>query len=211
METNQPAANESTTATGPEKSTAQKSKVEKLLALLDRPSILFLLSLVFATLLAPFVLSRIQQNQQKYDEITKKQFEVVERINRLSQTYNTAVGLLVFDLTDYKTDKAILAKHLRQYDDVAQETKREFAFEVWRARFYFNDPNVHKELNWLTSSIAGDPKRSVDTQIIQQLNSQRYKYDSSDAVKEKWDNIYNELNTNTSKLRESLEKIVPKD
>jgi hypothetical protein len=122
---------------------------------------------ILTSLIAPSIIERSKsadaQAQLKVTTATeerKRQIEVVEKLSGIVWTYRTAANWVVWDRLHGDPISEEAKKHIRDYDDVAARTNREFLTEAFRARMYFDSEAVHNRLIKLFSSLM-----KIDAQI----------------------------------------------
>jgi hypothetical protein len=115
--------------------------------------VLSIATALLTSLIAPYVLAwfgaRTQatlREDEKRAKIAATQFEVIEAFNAAFWKYRQAAGYLIWDFWSSESNKPLVDRHRREYEDAARAANIELLTQAFRARMYFNDTKLYNEL-----------------------------------------------------------------
>jgi hypothetical protein len=162
---------------------------------------------LLTSLVAPYIIERtrensvlIRQKEEKQDQITKTQFEIIEKLNTLLWNYHFTVGVVKQDFIVGQPDNELLTKHKKDYDTVVDTIFKNLAIEAYRARMYFDDEALYKRLISIITKVS-----AIDYKIVQLITSQGGRPDNKKPdTDEGWQNLNKLLEEYRAKIEETL-------
>lgn len=186
------------------------SKSKKILKVVSSPLLLTITAGLLTSLIAPYIIERskekaavIQQENEKRDTIRKTQFEIIEKLNTLMWGYRASAEFLIWDFVHDEPDKAMVKKHIEDYDKLTSATNRDYNAEAFRARMYFNDPQVYELLMGMYDKLDNLDNR-INNQMISQNKDPGIRNADTD---EQWKQIQKQLYQNIDETKVVLNKL----
>lgn len=163
--------------------------MEMLTSILKHPLFLAIVAGLVTAILAPYIIERTKSKISRHEKIITTQFEVIETLTTLSFEYFIAAKFVVTDFSQGQTNSELLARHLHDYDRIAEQTLKGHLTQAYRARVYFGDPAVYETLQELSERVS-----YIDRDIIILLSRLEHTPKSDDEVAQsEWQRISNEL------------------
>jgi hypothetical protein len=168
---------------------------------------------LLTSLIAPSIIqvsrekaAAIQQENEKRDTIRKTQFEIIEKLNNLMWGYRASAEFLIWDFAKVEPDKALVKKHIDDYDQLTRAMNRDYNAEAFRARMYFNEPQVYDLLMVMYHELD-----MLDGEIIDQMSEQGKDPSNRNVdTDKKWQQIRTQLYKNIDSMKDVLNRLFDK-